>query len=90
MRSAVAAVAVVGCLLAGCSGASEKEQLVDDLKADFDMSPERAECVADQVYERFSDDEIDMLRQAESATDLSEDLLEDVRAALTPCASAGS
>lgn len=87
---AAAAVVVVGLWLAGCGGASEREQLVDDLESDFDMGPEQASCVADQLYERFSDDEIETLREAEGRDDVPEDLLADLRAALTPCASAGS
>lgn len=81
---------VVVALLAGCGGASEQEQLVDDLESEFDMTPARAECVADQLYERFSAEEIDTFREAETQEDLPEDLLDELRAALTPCASAGS
>jgi hypothetical protein len=88
-RIAVAAALVA--VLVACGGASEKEQLVDDLESDFDMGAERAECVADQLYERFSDEEIDAIREAGGDRDeLPEDLLADLRAALTPCASAGS
>jgi hypothetical protein len=90
VRRALVGLAVVAALVAGCGGAGEREQLVDDLESDFDMGPEQAECVADQLYERFSDEEIDTLREAESSEDVPEDLLDQLRAALTPCASAGS
>lgn len=90
MRRALVGLAVVVALVAGCGGASEREQLVDDLRSDFDMGQEQAECVADQLYERFSAEEIDTLREADSSEDVPEDLLDQLRAALTPCASAGS
>lgn len=94
MRRALAVVAVVvavvGVLLAGCGGEDEQDQLVDTLRSDFDMDAEQAECVADQLFERFRDDEIEELREAGSSDDLSEEQLADLRAALTPCASAGS
>lgn len=90
MRRALVVVAVVVALVAGCGGASEREQLVDDLESDFDMGPEQAECVADQLYERFTDDEIATLREAGGREDVPEELLDDLRTALTPCASAGS
>ncbi len=90
MRRALAALAVAAVLLAGCGGDGEREQLVDDLESDFDMSPERASCVADQLYERFSDEEIETLREAGGRDDVPDELLSDLRAALTPCASAGS
>lgn len=91
MRQAVAVGAIVAVLLAGCGGPSEEEQLVDDLESDFAMSRDQAECVADQLYERFSAEEIDAIREAGGDRDeLPEDLLDELRAALTPCASAGS
>lgn len=90
MRRALVGLAVVVALVAGCGGASERERLVDDLESDFDMGPEQAECVADQLYERFTADEIDTLREAGGREEVPEDLLDQLRAALTPCASAGS
>ena len=90
VRRGLAGLVVGVALLAGCGGASEREQLVDDLRSDFDMGQEQAECVADQLYERFSAEEIDTLREADSSEDVPEDLLDQLRAALTPCASAGS
>ncbi|HEX7134439.1 MAG TPA: hypothetical protein VF228_17835 [Iamia sp.] len=90
MRRALVALALVAGVLAGCGGASEQEQLVDQLESDFDMGAEQAECVADQLYERFSAEEIDALREVDDRDDLTDDQLADLRAALTPCASAGS
>lgn len=91
VRRRLLAGAVVLGLLAGCGGASEEEQLVDDLESDFGMDAEQAECVADQLYERFDDDEIEAIREAGGdRSELPADLLDDLRAALTPCASAGS
>ena len=86
----VVSVVVLGLLAAGCSDPGEREQLVGTLESEFDLDPAVADCVADQLYERFSDEEVDALREADSRDDLSEDLLTRLRAALTPCASAGS
>jgi hypothetical protein len=84
-RVLIAVVAVAGLLLA-CGGQSEQEALVENLQSDFAMGREQAECVADQLYERFSEDEIETFREAESRDDLPEDLLRRLQTALTPCA----
>lgn len=90
MRRALAAVATVGCgaalVLGGCSDPSEEEQLVEALQDDFGLEQEQAECVANQLFERFSDDEIATLREADGRDDLSEEQLAQLRVALTPCA----
>jgi uncharacterized tellurite resistance protein B-like protein len=90
VRRALAATAVVVGLLAACGGQSEQEKLADRLEEDFGLPSERADCVVNQVYERFSDEQIDELREAEDADDLSDDLRTDLYTALAPCASAGS
>jgi uncharacterized tellurite resistance protein B-like protein len=77
-------------LLAGCGGQSEQEELSERLEDDFGLPSERADCVVNQVYERFSEEQIDELREAEDADDLSDDLRTDLYTALAPCASAGS
>lgn len=82
----VGALLVGALALAACGGASEQEQLVDTLQEDFGLSTSQADCVADQLYERFSDEQIDVLREADGRDDLPDDLLTDLRAALTPCA----
>lgn len=89
--TALAALLVVPVLVAvvlvGCSDPSEQEQLVDTLRSDFDMDQEEAECVADQLFERFSAEEIDTLREAGGSRDeVPEELLDALRTALTPCA----
>lgn len=82
----LAALVGAGAAVPACGGASEREQLVDELETDFDMGAEQADCVADQLYERFSEDEIATLREADGREDVPEELLDALRAALTPCA----
>lgn len=90
-RALLAGAVVLGLLLAGCAGTDEEDRLVDRLETDFDLDREQAECVADQLYERFSEEDIEAIREAGGdREELPEDLLDQLRAALTPCASAGS
>lgn len=94
-RGVAAGVLVVGGLglvgLGACGGddGSDEERLADRLEEEFEVPGAVADCVAREVYARFSEDEIATLSEAGSADDLPEDLLRRVRAVLTPCAGAG-
>lgn len=92
MRRRLLAGAVAAGLLLGCGGGPrEEERLADDLVADYDLDRPVAECVADQLYERFTSEEIETFREADGDRDnLPEDLLSQLRTAVVPCASAGS
>ena len=93
-----AVVLVVGLALAACGGDAGKAdggevttraELATVLEDRADLPAEQADCVAGQVFDRLSEDEIATLRRHEDGDDLPAGLERKLRTALTPCASVG-
>ena len=91
---------VVALALAACGGddggagdgggeVTTRAELAEVLQDRADLPAEQADCVAGQVFDRLSEDEIATLRRHEDGDDLPAELERKLRTALTPCASVG-
>lgn len=92
-RGAVLVVALAVLAPAACGGddgggpPESAGELTAVLRDSYGVSPERASCMAEQVFARLTEDEITEVRQRLAAEEeLPAELTRKLRSAIVPCA----
>lgn len=95
--AALAAVVLAATMAFGACGddgggdpPTTEADLARILRDARDLPQEQAECIAAEAYDRLSEEELEALRERGDDDDLDPALERKLRAAVAPCASAGS